>query len=109
MPLYSNGFLIFGFVFLGYAHLPDIIALNDGLGLGDVSETCLESSHKVLRYASKNLARQNNNSNNAYDCFNHLWLISDPFVRAELESQFPSTFEVIPDGDDSLVESFFLD
>ena len=38
-----------------YGHLPEIISLNDGLGLGDVSETCLESSHKVLRYASKHL------------------------------------------------------
>ena len=25
----------------GYSHLPDIIQLNDGIGLGDVSESCL--------------------------------------------------------------------
>ena len=79
-------------------------------GLGDVSETCLESSHKVLRYASKHLARQHNNLINAYDCFNHLWLYSDPFVRAELESNSTSTStKVVKDRDDALVESFFED
>ena len=55
------------------------------------------------------LARQNNNLNNAYDCYMHLWLISDPFVRAELESESASTSEVVKDGDDPLVESFFED
>ena len=94
-----------------YAHLPDIILLNDGLGLGDVSETCLESSHKILRYASKHLARQNNNLNNAYDCYMHLWFISDPIVRSELEKSEPESAskEVVKDGDDPLVESFFED
>ena len=53
-----------------------------------------EASHKVLRFASKHLARQNDNEKNAYDCFMHLWFVSDPLVRAE--------FEVDSDSDDSL-------
>ena len=105
-----NNSVIGGSICRGYAHLPDIILLNDERGLGDTSETCLESSHKILRYASKHLARQHNNLVNANDCFNHLWLISDPFVRAELEkSDLDSAPEIVKDGDDPLVESFFLD
>ena len=35
----------------GYSHLPDIIELNDGIGLGDVSESCLgwEKSSELIK------------------------------------------------------------
>ena len=72
----------------------------------------IESCHKVLRFASKYLARQENNLKNAEDCFNHLWFISDPLVRSESESEpeaesdFDSEFEL--DNDDALVQSFFI-
>ena len=97
----------------GYSHFADVIQLNDGIGLGDVSESCLESSHKILRFASKHLARQEDNLKNAYDCFNHLWFLSDPIVRSENESEEDSDdteydSELESDGDDALVQSFFI-
>ena len=57
------------------------------------------------------MARQENNVKNAEDCFNHLWLISDPVLRSEsedLEGNSNSDNEIIKDGDDTLVESFFI-
>ena len=71
-----------------------------------------ESSHKILRFASKHLARQNNNLVNAYDCFMHMWFASDPLVRAETETEADSISHVDPeiefDNDDALVKSFFI-
>ena len=70
----------------------------------------IEACHKILRFASKHLARQENNLKNAYDCFNHLWFLSDPIVRAENESDSvtESDSELESDGDDALVQSFFI-
>ena len=47
---------------------------------------------------------------NAEDCFNHLWFISDPLVRSEsgeFEKEDNSN-EIKKDGDDPIVESFFI-
>ena len=73
----------------------------------------IEASHKVLRYASKYLARQENNLKNAEDCFTHLWLISDPILRKEMSdleegSDSDDDDNEIKDRDDILVESFFI-
>ena len=67
-----------------------------------------EACHKILRFASKHLSRQNNNLVNAYDCFTHLWLISDPIVKADMEEYDSKPKDIERDGDDELVESFFL-
>ena len=74
----------------------------------------IESCHKVLRFASKYLARQHNNLKNAEDVFNHLWFISDPLVRSEsgeFEEKENSELESneIKDNDDIIVESFFVE
>ena len=61
-----------------------------------------------MRFASKHLARQIDNEKNAYDCFMHLWFVSDPLVRAEFENDSEDVI-VEKDGDDYLVESFFID
>ena len=67
-----------------------------------------------MRFASKHLARQENNLVNAYDCFNHMWFLSDPIVRSENESEEDSLTEsdydseLVSDGDDALVQSFFI-
>ena len=73
----------------------------------------IEACHKILRFASKHLARQENNLKNAYDCFNHIWFLSDPIVRTENESEeidsvTESDSELEIDGDDALVQSFFI-
>ena len=38
----------------------------------------------------------------------HLWFVSDPLVRAEFENDSEDVI-VEKDGDDYLVESFFID
>ena len=32
-----------------FGHLVEAIRRNDGFGLGNISESCLESAHKILR------------------------------------------------------------
>ena len=56
------------------------------------------------------MARQNDNAKNAHDCFNHLWLMSDPIVRSETEqfSDSETKIQIQKDGDDPIVESFFV-
>ena len=56
------------------------------------------------------MARQTSNLDNAHDCFNHLWLMSDPIVRSETENISASEpkIEIQKDGDDPIVESFFI-
>ena len=49
---------------------------------------------------------------NAEDCFHHIWLISDPLVRSEsgeFEEKNSNSNEIEKDGDDPIVESFFID
>ena len=57
------------------------IERNDGYGLGQISETCLESSNKTLRHSSKNLARQHNVFVNMVDYANFMWYASDPVLQ----------------------------
>ena len=74
----------------------------------DFSCNLIESSHKTLRFVSKYLARQESNLKNAEDCFHRLWLISDPILRAELDDNSDNDENEIKDGDDPLVEGFFI-
>ena len=57
------------------------IERNDGYGLGQISETCLESSNKTLRHSSKNLARQHDVYVNMVDYANFMWYASDPVLQ----------------------------
>ena len=65
----------------GLGHIVTAIERNDGYGLGQISETCLESSNKTLRHSSENLARQHDVYVNMLDYANFMWYASDPVLQ----------------------------
>ena len=65
----------------GMGHIITAIKRNDGYGLGQISETCLESSNKTLRHSSENLARQHDVYVNMVDYANFMWYASDPVLQ----------------------------
>ena len=69
------------------AHGAQIIALNDGKGLGQLSEAPLESTHKVLRKVRLNLSRMTCLSDNLDDTFGRLWMHASPQIRSQKPPQ----------------------
>ena len=65
------------------AHSAERIQLNDGYGLGKLSEEPLEAQHKLLRTAREILARKTSLYENLYDVFTFLYTRSDPLVRSK--------------------------
>ena len=63
------------------AHNADIIAQNGDQGLAQLSESPLESSHKVLRRVRINLTRMTGLGPNLQDTFGRLWMHSSPQIR----------------------------
>ena len=63
------------------AHSWELIANNDGKGLGEFSESGLENNNKYLRFYRTSLARKNSQQSNLEDCITRLWLRSDPTIR----------------------------
>ena len=55
------------------AHSWEVIQLNDGYGLGGLSEEGLESLNKQIRHTREKGARKDNCFHNFVDTYNHLW------------------------------------
>ena len=64
------------------AHSAEKIALNGGVGIGELSEEPLESSNKLVRRYRERLARKTNLRDNLIDVFSRLWARSDPVIRS---------------------------
>lgn len=62
-------------------HSWELIRNNDGVGLGEYSESGLEHNNKFLRFIRRNLARKVDQPSNLEDCLVRLWLRSDPKIR----------------------------
>ena len=65
-----------------FAHGLELIRLNDGFGLGMLSEEGLEGCNKILRRARMNLSRKCSQYKNLADCLKRLWRRSDPDSNA---------------------------
>ena len=63
------------------AHCADRIRMNDGFGLGSLSEEGLEATHKLVRRFRAILSRKTSLQDNLQDVFKHLWVRSDPVIR----------------------------
>ena len=63
------------------AHSAQIIYLNGGDGLGQESESPLESQHKHLRRVRMTLARMTSLDDNITDIFHRLFISSSPLIR----------------------------
>lgn len=55
------------------AHSWEVIELNGGFGLGDMSEEGLEALNKLIRQMRATGARKDSTPNNFRDTYNHLW------------------------------------
>ena len=62
-------------------HSWELIANNEGKGLGDYSEGGLEHNNKILRFCRRNLARKVTQETNMESCLTCPWLLSDPLIR----------------------------
>jgi hypothetical protein len=63
------------------AHSAERIRMNDGFGLGSLSEEGLEATHKLVRRFRAILSRKTSLQDNLQDVFKHLWVRSDPVIR----------------------------
>ena len=91
------------------AHSWEVIELNAGFGLGDLSEEGLEALNKCIREMRKSGARKDSTVNNFTDTYNHLWDRSRPVIVG-MERVVPrrQTKVTIATEIETLVESLFL-
>jgi hypothetical protein len=92
------------------AHSPELIELNEGLGLGSKSEEGLEALNKNIRHLRVHGARKTSISDNFQDVFIHMWRRSSPVVveldrkKRERRRTTANSTSVI----DNLVESIVM-
>ena len=104
------------------AHSAERMRANDCCGLGMLSEEGLESLHKYVRRFRDILARKTSLRDNLADVFAHLWVRSDPLVRAHQRTlicsncfksghsvrKCPDRTQSCENSDNAMVESFFV-
>ena len=92
------------------AHSWEVLELNNGFGLGDMSEEGLEALNKIIRNRREHGARKSSTLNNFMDCYNHMWDRSRPTIvemEREIRSKKPKV--LIATEIEALVESLFLE
>ena len=62
------------------AHSWEVMELNNGFGLGDLSEEGLEALNKRIRSRREHGARKDSTENNFRDCYNDMWDSSRPNI-----------------------------
>ena len=72
------------------SHSADLIALNNGYGLGELSEEALESNNKFIRNYASSRARKTSPDEQCFDVMARLLERSCPFQQ-ELKKQFHAT------------------
>ena len=91
------------------AHSWEVIELNNGYGLGDLSEEGLEALNKQIRNRRSHGARKDSTVNNFMDTFHHLWDRSRPtIVEMEREIKKKQKKLIISTEIESMVDSLFL-
>ena len=104
------------------AHSAERMQANECCGLGMLSEEGLESLHKYVRRFRDILARKTSLRANLSDVFTHLWVRSDPVVRAHQRTvscshcfreghsirSCPQRISSCDNSDDAKVASFFV-
>ena len=64
------------------AHASEGIKLNNGFGLGELTEEGLEAQHKLIRHFKNILTQKTSLDESIMDVFNYLWARNDPIVRS---------------------------
>ena len=75
-------------VHLLLAHSHQLIELNEGFGLGQMTEQGSEGVNKLVRRFSECFARQTSLDENITDVFNRLQILSNPFLMTFQRKQF---------------------
>ena len=92
------------------AHSWEVMELNNGFGLGDLSEEGLEALNKRIRSRREHGARKTSTLANFMDCYNHLWDSSRPnIVAMEREIRPKKSKVLIATEIEALVETLFLE
>ena len=92
------------------AHSWEVMELNNGFGLGDLSEEGLEALNKMIRSRREHGARKDSTENNFRDCYNHLWDRSRPTIVAmEREIKQKKAKILIATEIEALVDTLFLE
>ena len=92
------------------AHSWEVVELNNGFGLGDLSKEGLEALNKHIRERRCHGSRKNSTEVNFEDTFNHLWDRSRPtFVELERSIKKRKPKLVVSTEIETLVESLFLE
>ena len=88
------------------AHSADVIEMNNGKGLAQLSESPLESCHKILRRTRLNSARMTCLGDNLTDVFGHLWMYASPQIRHQSPKKNSGHKMARSTSDDELLKSF---
>ena len=72
------------------AHSWELIALNDGVGLGALDESGQEECNKILRNIRTKIACKTSQKDNLVDTLRRMWVSSDPVVNHERNRCQPS-------------------
>ena len=72
-------------------HAPELILLNDGFGLGEVSEEGLEASFKYIKKYLKQRSRKTSEIDQLTDIFNRLTERSTPLINHRLQRVRPKS------------------
>ena len=92
------------------AHSWEVIELNKGFGLGDLSEEGLEALNKLIREMRVHGSRKDSTVNNFSDTYNHLWDRSRPtIVEMERVIRRKKQKILISTEIEALVDSLFLE
>ena len=93
---------------LGHSH--EVFRMNNGFGLGDMSEEGLEALKKLVREFRKIGARKDSTENNFTNCFNHLWdRLRTTIVEMERVIKRRKPKILVSTEIEALVESLFLE
>ena len=88
-------------------HVADLIGMNNGYSLAEVSENSLEASIKRYRYITQNLSRQTNFQDNSIDCLKVMFILSSWRLR-QFVKRDPSQHDLKDDEDSAIIECFFV-
>ena len=88
-------------------HVADLIGMNNGYSLAEVSENSLEASIKRYRYITQNLSRQTNFQDNSKDCLKVMFILSSWRIRRFVKRD-PSEHDLKDDEDSVIIETFFV-
>ena len=93
-----------------FGHSHHIIALNDGFGLGQLTEGRLESKNKFLKRYKERLSRKFDQNTCCTDIMNRLYLDASPILRAYKPPPSRSLLKknYVPTNDDLFVQQFLI-